>query len=60
MVGRAGEHDRYVDALLRELELERGVLADALETIFLGGGTRRSSLAMRWLGCSRYFLARPR
>jgi oxygen-independent coproporphyrinogen-3 oxidase len=39
-VGREGEHDRYVDALLTELELEREVLApDPLETIFLGGGT---------------------
>ena len=39
VVGREGEHDRYVDAVLRELELERGVLADSLETVFLGGGT---------------------
>ena len=39
VVGREGEHDRYVDALLQELELERGVLADGLETVFLGGGT---------------------
>jgi oxygen-independent coproporphyrinogen-3 oxidase len=39
VVGREGEHDRYVDALLCELELERGVLADGLETVFLGGGT---------------------
>jgi oxygen-independent coproporphyrinogen-3 oxidase len=39
VVGREGEHDRYVDALLRELELEGGVLAASLETVFLGGGT---------------------
>ena len=39
VVGRKAEHDRYVDALLRELELERGVLAEPLETLFLGGGT---------------------
>ena len=39
VVGRHGEHDRYVEALLRELELERGVLADEVETVFLGGGT---------------------
>ena len=39
VVGREDEHDTYVAALLRELELERGVLADDLETIFLGGGT---------------------
>ncbi|HEX7312040.1 MAG TPA: radical SAM family heme chaperone HemW [Gaiellaceae bacterium] len=39
IVGREGEHDRYVDAVLQELELERGSLADNLETIFLGGGT---------------------
>jgi oxygen-independent coproporphyrinogen-3 oxidase len=39
LVGRHGEHGRYVDALLRELELERDLLADPLETVFLGGGT---------------------
>jgi oxygen-independent coproporphyrinogen-3 oxidase len=39
VVGRRGEHDRYADALLAELELERAALAPRLETIFLGGGT---------------------
>ena len=39
LVGRTGEHGRYVDALLAELELERDKLADCVETIFLGGGT---------------------
>ncbi len=39
VVGQAGQHRAYVDALLRELELERGALADELETVFLGGGT---------------------
>jgi oxygen-independent coproporphyrinogen-3 oxidase len=39
VVGRHGDHGAYVDALLRELDLERGVLAADLETIFLGGGT---------------------
>ena len=39
VVGWHGEHARYVDALLAELELERGVLADDVETVFLGGGT---------------------
>ncbi len=39
VVGRDGEHGRYVDALLRELELERHLLADPLETVYLGGGT---------------------
>jgi oxygen-independent coproporphyrinogen-3 oxidase len=39
VVGRDGEHGRYVDALLRELELERDVLAPALESAYLGGGT---------------------
>jgi putative oxygen-independent coproporphyrinogen III oxidase len=39
LVGRESEHDRYVDALLVELELERGLLAGEVETIFLGGGT---------------------
>ena len=39
VVGRAGEHDAYVDALLSELELEAGLLDGELDTIFLGGGT---------------------
>jgi oxygen-independent coproporphyrinogen-3 oxidase len=39
VVGRESEHDRYIDAVLKELELERGSLADSPETIFLGGGT---------------------
>jgi oxygen-independent coproporphyrinogen-3 oxidase len=39
VVGRTGSHDAYVDALLAELELERDVLADPLETVYLGGGT---------------------
>ena len=39
VVGRAGEHAGYVDALLAELKLEDCVLADPLGTIFLGGGT---------------------
>ena len=39
VVGREDEHDRYVDAVLQELQLERGALAGSLETIFLGGGT---------------------
>jgi putative oxygen-independent coproporphyrinogen III oxidase len=39
VVGRSGQHDPYVDALLAELELERGSLASRLETVFLGGGT---------------------
>ena len=39
VVGRGGEHGSYVDALLAELRLEGGVLADPLATVFLGGGT---------------------
>jgi oxygen-independent coproporphyrinogen-3 oxidase len=39
VVGRRGQHDRYVDALLAELELERKSLAPRLDTVFLGGGT---------------------
>jgi oxygen-independent coproporphyrinogen-3 oxidase len=39
VVGRGEQHRAYVDALLRELELERAALAPELETIFLGGGT---------------------
>jgi oxygen-independent coproporphyrinogen-3 oxidase len=38
-VGRREQHGAYVDALLAELRLERGLLADELETVFLGGGT---------------------
>jgi oxygen-independent coproporphyrinogen-3 oxidase len=39
VVGRSGEHAGYVDALLDELDAERDLLDDALETIYLGGGT---------------------
>ena len=39
VVGREGQHRRYVNALLAELELEGGVLTERLETVFLGGGT---------------------
>lgn len=39
VVGRSGEHRRYVDALLRELGLRREVLAPTVETVYLGGGT---------------------
>jgi oxygen-independent coproporphyrinogen-3 oxidase len=39
VVGRGGQHEAYVDALLRELELQRELLAPELETVFLGGGT---------------------
>ncbi len=39
LVGRRGGHAAYVDALLTELELERGLLATDLETVYLGGGT---------------------
>jgi oxygen-independent coproporphyrinogen-3 oxidase len=39
VVGRSGTHEAYVDALISELELERELLAERLDTIFLGGGT---------------------
>ena len=39
VVGRGDQHAGYVDALLAELTLERPVLAERPETIFLGGGT---------------------
>ncbi|MGZ8686888.1 MAG: radical SAM family heme chaperone HemW [Gaiellaceae bacterium] len=39
VVGREGDHLAYVDALLGELDSERHVLADRVETIFVGGGT---------------------
>jgi oxygen-independent coproporphyrinogen-3 oxidase len=38
-VGRADEHAAYAEALLAELELERGLLADEVDTAYLGGGT---------------------
>jgi putative oxygen-independent coproporphyrinogen III oxidase len=39
VVGRRDAHFAYVEALLAELALERPLLADPLETVFLGGGT---------------------
>jgi putative oxygen-independent coproporphyrinogen III oxidase len=39
VVGRHGEHARYVEAVLRELEVERPLLAAPIETVYLGGGT---------------------
>ncbi|HEY2328004.1 MAG TPA: radical SAM family heme chaperone HemW [Gaiellaceae bacterium] len=39
VVGRQSDHGGYVDALQRELALEGAVLAERLETIYLGGGT---------------------
>jgi oxygen-independent coproporphyrinogen-3 oxidase len=38
-VGRRGQHGAYVDAVLGELVLEGGLLAEPLDTVFLGGGT---------------------
>ncbi len=37
--GQSDQHGRYVAALLAELDLERGLLSEELETVFLGGGT---------------------
>jgi oxygen-independent coproporphyrinogen-3 oxidase len=37
--GRPDQHERYVRALLAELELERELLGPELETVYLGGGT---------------------
>jgi oxygen-independent coproporphyrinogen-3 oxidase len=39
VVGRHSQQRPYVDAVLRELELERVALAPRLETLYLGGGT---------------------
>jgi oxygen-independent coproporphyrinogen-3 oxidase len=39
LVGRRDGHDAYVGALLAELGLRRSLLADVVETVFLGGGT---------------------
>src|SRR5580765_8001293 len=39
VVGRGESHAPYVDALIAELELERALLAERVETVFVGGGT---------------------
>ena len=39
LVGRTERHAGYVDGLLAELDLECRLLADPLDTVFLGGGT---------------------
>jgi oxygen-independent coproporphyrinogen III oxidase len=39
VTGRPLDHAAYVDALLAELALEGHLLADRVETVFLGGGT---------------------
>ncbi len=39
VVGRTGEHGRYVAALLAELELEQELLAPEVASVYLGGGT---------------------
>jgi putative oxygen-independent coproporphyrinogen III oxidase len=39
VVGRRGQHEAYVDAVLAELRAEGEILAEPLETIFVGGGT---------------------
>ena len=39
VVGKDDVHGAYVEALLTELDIEGGLLAPRLETIFVGGGT---------------------
>ena len=39
VTGHEDLRELYVDAVLRELEAERHLLADRVETVFLGGGT---------------------
>ena len=39
VVGRIDQHGAYADAILAELARERGSLADAVDTVFIGGGT---------------------
>jgi oxygen-independent coproporphyrinogen-3 oxidase len=39
LVGREEQHGAYIEALLAELELERHLIAPAVETVFVGGGT---------------------
>jgi oxygen-independent coproporphyrinogen III oxidase len=39
VVGRKGDHEAYVDAVLKELSLEARLLVRDVESLFLGGGT---------------------
>jgi oxygen-independent coproporphyrinogen-3 oxidase len=39
VVGRHGDHGRYVDALLQELALRESAVEAPLDTVYLGGGT---------------------
>jgi putative oxygen-independent coproporphyrinogen III oxidase len=39
VVGRRDDHEPYVEALLTELDREREVLAEPLDSVFVGGGT---------------------
>ena len=39
VTGNDDRHAAYVDALLRELDAHRGVLAEQVETVYIGGGT---------------------
>jgi oxygen-independent coproporphyrinogen-3 oxidase len=49
VTGHAELHERYVAAVLAELDQERAHLASALETVFVGGGTP-TLLGARLLG----------
>src|SRR5437868_6034743 len=57
VVGHGDLHGAYVDALLAELELQRGLLAPELETIFLGGGTPTLT---EWGALERLLASLPR
>ena len=57
VVGHGGEHGRYASALLAELELERGLLANEVETVFVGGGTPSFTAAA---ALERVLVALPR
>jgi oxygen-independent coproporphyrinogen-3 oxidase len=56
VVGHGDLHGAYVEALLTELELSRGLLAQELETVFLGGGTPTLT---EWGALERLLLALP-
>jgi len=49
VTGNDDRHTAYVDALVRELEARGTVLADTVETVYVGGGTP-SKLGPRLLG----------
>jgi oxygen-independent coproporphyrinogen-3 oxidase len=53
LVGRPEQHAGYVEALLAELEIERSILTEPLDTVFVGGGTPTFTRATALAGLLR-------